>query len=56
MHSGPPNAPCLSIVTHIEGTGGGEGEEEVVSQTTKEILFNAPDTNAPALTLFVQLD
>ena len=40
MHSGPPNAPCLSIVTHIEGTGGrGRGEEEVVSQNTKEILF-----------------
>ena len=27
MHSGPPNAPCLSIVTHIEGRGGGRGRK-----------------------------
>ena len=38
-----------------EGEGRGEGEE-VVSQTTKEILLSAVDPNAPVLTLLVQLD
>ena len=40
-----PNAPCLSIVTHIEG--GEAGGEEVVSQSGKEILLSV-DTYAPA--------